>query len=563
MCKTMCNGKRSFDKFAEPPLPFKFGGPWAHINDEDDYPTESSDGEDSDTESSDGESSDGECSDGECSDSISETESDVGPPEYGPKELTIGDLIAAGSDSTKILATISSLTNDIHPIFRDENICACEYTDDIYCLAPHYAAHPEALEGVEKAPEIASPFAKDNILVRAILQLATNFITHDDTLPFWAGIVECGLGPPGKTPFRVHPRKKLSAARKAETLQHLEKFAELVRFHFKVFEECLAGYSSGKRPKEGEPDYDPARDPWAPGGWCKCPVNEYCDCRQGAVYAYRDGKPVVLDDVLFQHVFLNAEWIEGFDQSSEEWRDMTIPEVKKEIFVQAVILCHEFAHALMNHHCEAEVPMNDEPVAETGFCWENFVFGGMVRDTPYDPHLGNSVIRTHVVQWPDLRIFEKYSEGEAAMPIRYFGKLQDQRELPFDASRCTRFLDQSFWDAKKPSKDFKKMWLKPYIEAPMHYGEYHTFNPEAYEKPVEVSAKKRRLSDATMERERLYASRLRRAELILARPGRESRYLEKLEERKEEFHEREKHKLNALWESCTENLEIEIFLKQS
>lgn len=60
----------------------------------------------------------------------------------------------------------------------------------------------------------ASPYPADNVVVRAILQLATRFLTHEDILPFWAGIVDCGRGPSQDVArFRVRPNKRLSKAR--------------------------------------------------------------------------------------------------------------------------------------------------------------------------------------------------------------------------------------------------------------------------------------------------------------------------------------------------------------
>jgi hypothetical protein len=79
------------------------------------------------------------------------------------------------------------ITNDIHPIFRDDNICVCPYKDT-YCMAPHFADNPEVLAWRAKAPQTNSPYIegfKENILVRTIFQLATRMILHDDALPFW------------------------------------------------------------------------------------------------------------------------------------------------------------------------------------------------------------------------------------------------------------------------------------------------------------------------------------------------------------------------------------------
>ena len=75
-------------------------------------------------------------------------------------------------------------------------------------------------------------------MVRIILQLATKLLTHDDTLPFWAGILDCARGPRQEVArFHVYPRRRLNGARKAETLRQLDRFADEVRIHFRQFEE--------------------------------------------------------------------------------------------------------------------------------------------------------------------------------------------------------------------------------------------------------------------------------------------------------------------------------------
>ena len=93
------------------------------------------------------------------------------------------------------------------------------------------------------------------------------------------------------------------------------------------------------------------------------------------------------------------------------------------------------------------------------------------------------------------------------------------------------------------------MWLRPYHEVPTDERE-HAFFSSGHDVPFEVSAKKRRLSEAAMERARAYASKIRRSE-GLARADRWHRCREMLLERKADFHDRAKDRLNALWTSCT------------
>jgi hypothetical protein len=53
--------------------------------------------------------------------------SDDQTEEMNFKGLTVGELVAAGSDMADITARISDLTHEIHLIFRHENICSCKY----------------------------------------------------------------------------------------------------------------------------------------------------------------------------------------------------------------------------------------------------------------------------------------------------------------------------------------------------------------------------------------------------------------------------------------------------
>jgi hypothetical protein len=49
-----------------------------------------------------------------------------------PRGPIIKHLIAAGGDLTTIMSSLCQLTNEIHPIFRDENICVCPYKDTLH-----------------------------------------------------------------------------------------------------------------------------------------------------------------------------------------------------------------------------------------------------------------------------------------------------------------------------------------------------------------------------------------------------------------------------------------------
>ena len=170
----------------------------------------------------------------------------------------------------------------------------------------------------------------------------------------------------------------------------------------------------------------------------------------------------------------------------------------------ASVVCHEFAHAFMDRHIQRDAFMNDECLTEGGFSWENFTFGGLIHVYEGDPTV-------FVFPWPNLQYFEHYMRISGRMDIRYFGRLERVRELMVESSQHNKFLEQSFWDEEQPDKAFKKMWLRPYCEAAAYEDEYTRFS-SGHEAPVEVSAKKRRLSDAAMNHLRAYASKVRRSE---------------------------------------------------
>lgn len=411
----------------------------------------------------------------------------------------------------------------------------------IYCLGPKYANDPGVIEGIEESPEMASPYPEDNFMVRAALQLATMLITHDDTLPFWAGLIEAGLGrKDGTESFHVHTRRQLEQSRKEKTLEYLRSFADHIRLHFKVFTGEMASVSGRATVAQLT----------LPG----------CDDTEVNTCAYRGGEAVIeSEDTRFVHMWLNAGLINGFDQSSDKWLSMSIKECKSEIFNTAKVIGHEFAHAMMGHFAmtvdlATELFLNEESLAEAGFCWENFVFGVMVtNDDSKFPR------RFYVVPWPSVEIYNQYAGTEFDMQSRHLGALQKTRWHPLLQYDFERFFKQSFWDAPTPAKRFKKMWLRPYREVPISEDEYSIYS-SGHETPLEVLAKKRKLSDATMKRDGQYALQMGKAEPT-ARADHWHRRNEKLLELKDEFHDREKDHLNALWISCMKDFETKMFLE--
>jgi len=458
---------------------------------------------------------------------------EIQPQEKDFRDRPIGEHIAAGRD---LSGQVFGLTNKIHPIFRSENICVCKYTEPLHCCAPYFAANPDQLPD-KKAPAIASPYPAENPIVRTILQLATKFLPHDDTLPFWAGILDCARGPRQEV-ARFHvTRKRLSEARKADTLEQINRFADELRFHFREFgeedgvDELCNGYACTVVVEEQHPDFDAATNSHS-----RCDRQGFstCDCPPGPAYAFRNGKPVV-ENSRFQHIFINIKSFTAYDVKSARWRDGSIWDLQGEISRKASVICHEFSHAFMEFHVGRDACMNDESLLETGFSWESFAFGGTINEIDGSPSIC-------LTPWPNLEVFERYVKVSAAIDIRHFGKLDYPRIFRVEPSQFTEFLHHEFWEEERPGG--RQMWLRPYHEAPVDEEEYTRFS-SGHQAPIEVSAKKQRLSDAAMDRQRRYASNIRRGE-CMARADRWYRCKEKSLERKEDFHEGARGRLDAL-----------------
>lgn len=48
---------------------------------------------------------------------------------HAPKELTIREMLAAGGDLEQITSSFCGLTNAVHPIFDEGNICVCRHVN--------------------------------------------------------------------------------------------------------------------------------------------------------------------------------------------------------------------------------------------------------------------------------------------------------------------------------------------------------------------------------------------------------------------------------------------------
>jgi hypothetical protein len=459
------------------------------------------------------------------------------------RDPTIEDLMAAGGNLTTIMSSLCQLTNDIHPIFRAENLCMCPY-EDPYCMYPHDVDHPEELVGAAKVRWMSWPHSKDfkdNIMLRTIFQLATRMILHDDALPFWAGLMDAVVdntaGKP-KRSFKVHPRRRLDEAHKQRTLRHLENFASNhVRFHFRV----VRNYDGSTAPVEGAcgPIQVLDDDPSFPTG-------------VGApkFYAWRDGKPVIIDCRHgFSHITMNLGRFLP-TRPVGQLLDMTISGMKVMMVASAMALCHELAHALEQHNCDQDYltapAMNDEMVIETGFFFTNFLHGGVLDW--YSDIDGDDI---YLFPWPCQAKVDLYRRIGAPVQWVRLGHAGPTRFLPVEPHQVHVFLEQSFWDDPTPPAGcWKKMWLRPHVELALDEDDFDYFTT-GDTPPYQPQPKRRRFSDATMERQRA-----RRANAGWkkrnAQRFRWHRSKDVSEERKEEFHEREKERLNQLWVEWTE-----------
>lgn len=162
-----------------------------------------------------------------------------------PNEQTVEELMAAGSRLANIRASACQLTNEVHPIFADENLCFCECASDWRCVAPGFAA--KTPEGIPtKVPQkLLLSHGRNNLVLLTIFQLASQMITHPQTLPFWAGLINAVVYPDEdeklarprserREKFTVHPTKLLHPVHEKHTLQRLANFgAQKIRMHFR------------------------------------------------------------------------------------------------------------------------------------------------------------------------------------------------------------------------------------------------------------------------------------------------------------------------------------------
>lgn len=258
-------------------------------------------------------------------------------------------------------------------------------------------------------------------------------------ITIWAGLIDCSEGPEeGKSRFRVRARKKLNANNTKKVLDYLMSTAENIRFHFKSF----------RRYKEDDPirlshgftDYLAV--------WPEDPAFEL-DWEKLHCYGWRGGKPTAQAEA-FDYMWLNVDRLVGLDMSNNDWLDSTISQLRASILQFAGTIGHEFAHAMVKFTLRErpEPQMNEERITETGYSWENFVFGGTLEEdadcgwivTPWpDGYIGNSV-----------QLCGRSGRG-AHLPL--------QCHPPYERT-WERFFEQRFWDEPScPGGAFKKLWL--------------------------------------------------------------------------------------------------------
>jgi hypothetical protein len=461
------------------------------------------------------------------------------------EEPTLGELMAAGGTLEEIKSQICGLTNDLHPLFDKQNICVCKNADRRYCFLPEKIAELEsAADEIEGALEPHWEHGLGEFMLYSAMQLATRMITHEYTLPFWAGLIDCARpSEDGKRrEFNVRARKRLNAAKEKEVLEYLNHAAGRIRIHLKSF--SAAGVRVWKTAGLGFVQFF---DYW------EDPYN--CDPNQPeATYGFRDGKPALYKDC-FVHMWLNVDQLVYRDLAEDDWDAMTISDMRGSMLQFATTFGHELAHAMVDitQNGRGIPSFNEEMVIETGFSWEHFVLGGRLCTDDSG--------RFCVAPWPDETIWKQYAEdgkdlclcafGRGALPLEVVHVVEDHVWM--------RFLEQRFWDDAHPSEGtFKKLWLRggkvKYDKS--HYGA----------REVVVAAPKARrvcFDEEEKQRRRVESIQARGDEAMADRPDRWDRVVDRVEERRNAFHESEgKPILDEFWASCTKHVDEDVFIQQ-
>jgi hypothetical protein len=513
-------------------------------------------------------------------------------------DTPVNKLVAAGVDLKEIKASICELTNDLHPLFNENNICACKHEDAEFCTETTYASVLELTKGTPGYLELSWAPPLENLVLRAMMQLATRIITHKDTLPFWTGIIKAAED---SEKHRYHvPLRRVDNAETAlsdkKTLDRLVSIAGKVHFHFQAFQDLShripdhgeknqSGFCGPSSPYVEDPEFrlaelealiaaadvktpsfdmdqleaifEPEADKKDKKPKCDC--GKRCTCVK-CFCGWQDGKPITQDTV-FPHIFLNLNHMAGYDMSNDDWQKFTISQLRSNIVAGAATICHEFTHAMIQLHFPNfdQVPppqMNAEVVREDGFSFENYVFGGIVGGVP--DHEGNNY-RISIIPWPNYDYWESYANDGFMLELTDFSGAA----LPALIDYCPRtfrwecFLEQDFWDESEPRYNtFKKLWLR------VHDVYYTDSTIAADETPVANTRDKRvRLSDAQMEYNRICARREERRERMQANKARWDRYCDKADERRESFLDNGGLRVfDEAWVKCTNHFDENIFL---
>jgi hypothetical protein len=453
---------------------------------------------------------------------------------------TIEDFLAAGGDPAAIMANLCQLTNDIHPILGDGNLCVCpelinpslDFDDDhAYCMSPYFADSAN-LKGIVKEQQPASILPKDNIIMRTILQLASRMIEDEGTLPFWAGVIDAvtGEGKDAIVSFKVHPRRKLSPENRERIRLYLRtEIADNIRFHFRVFHvgHDVDIYTCGITGSQSLSKIDPL-----------CTI---CDKSDEVRYHYghRDGERTYDKAQGFPHVCLNiAQW--RALRPLATLKTMTVSQIQLEMFQHASTICHELAHALESRIIEPKglcmPPLNDENATEIGFALECFLLGGI--PVPGDESMT-------LMQWPCQFVCDNYATrdiGEVSIPG--VDDAGPERYFPVDPLKVEAFFLQGFWDDPNPPVGaWKKMWLRSPVELALNREDFDYFTTG--DTPPDMPELKRiRPNALTKQRVREMNKRWKKLMQSTFRSRRDKAIAEK---RKAEFHEQQKGRLDKLW----------------
>ena len=400
---------------------------------------------------------------------------------------------------------ISGLTNEIHPVFR--KIYHCEFAMECSQRISNLLFRPGLKMLQVKVPKIASPAPSDNFYVRTIMQLATRLITSEAALQFFSGLMECGRG---GLKFHANPRKPLGAERKQATLDRLLHFAPRVALRFREFSHLEFSHLRNGKAKEKLLGYMQVQFLPSP----------------------------------LAHIVMNVDQITGYDSSAASYDQHTLNVLRCSIIRGAATLCHKFAHAIafLETRSHREPIFNNEPYAEVGHAFERYVLGGTLNDSR------SAGLWLH--QWPPEGRMTGYQSSVFREPI-YASNASNASLMPgaqwVDHKLYGRLLNDHFWDTKTVGSDnrrcqpFKKTWLRSYHEA-ITTAQQSKYYITGYEEVPRWGnqVKRRRLVGTWGECPRWKDTRQpMRSTIEKSHRVQWHRRKEKIEERKDEFHERE------------------------